>query len=164
MNDERAGSDSNARNRSEVAQRIEWQVLMQGRRNRKRRADEIKRITIGRGFGDDIGCDHAAPAWAVIDDHVLPDGICKLMRDDARSRVVAAAGRQRNYHTNGSCRIRLNGSSRHCVKPGGLRALPASGPAANESGRAPLCQRDNNTNRPDRIILRRCAREKSYGS
>jgi hypothetical protein len=54
----------------------------------------MDRVAVGRRGGDLLRGDVAAGAGAVLDDDGLPDVLGELLRNDARRRVGAAAGRE----------------------------------------------------------------------
>ena len=94
------------RNRREIVDRIVGQFRIQrgvdaeGARYRHR-----QRITIGRGFGPQIGAQHRAGARLVIDHHLLVPAFPHFCRDQAGQYVGRSARGKLDNYANLFCRI-----------------------------------------------------------
>ena len=85
--------------RSEVLDRVVWQLLLQDRIDREsRRARKKQRVAIGRGSRADFGADDAAGAGAVVDDDLLAELLAQFCCKHAAEDVVAAARWKRDDH------------------------------------------------------------------
>ena len=135
MNDEDVIARREDAERNEVPDRIVRQLLQVGRDRERSDIAEEQRVTIGGGFGHDIVGDHAGCTRTIVDDDLLLVRLTEFLSQDARKKIIPAAWRKRNEEANGFCWIDLWSANRYRIKPGGLRALPANGPAANESRR-----------------------------
>ena len=101
MHDEDVRQGGEARDRHEIADRIERQLLVQARVDGERGGDAEQRVAVGRRFGDRFGSVQTARAGTVIDDERLPERLAHALRDHARREIGRAAGALRDDHSDG---------------------------------------------------------------
>jgi hypothetical protein len=92
MNHHNAGSSHEARNRSDVADKIEIQLIVKCHVDRVRHTEQQERIAIWRRAHDGLGADVAAAARPVLDDERLAKSLRELLTDQSCHDVECAAG------------------------------------------------------------------------
>ena len=75
------------RNWRKILDRIVGRRLVEIGRNDERVFPQIQRISVGRGLCGGYRADNPASTDAVVDHHLLPQGIADLLADDPRNRV-----------------------------------------------------------------------------
>ena len=94
--------------RAEIPDRVVRQLGRgRGQNGERRDVAQHHRVAIGRGFGREFGADESAGAAARVDHDLLAHLIGQRLRDDARRRVGAAAGRIRRNQLDRLRRISL---------------------------------------------------------
>src|SRR5258706_11783324 len=68
-------------------------------------------MAVGSRLRDDLGADDAARAGAIVHDDGLSERLAQPLRDDARSDVVAAPGRERRDEADRPVRIVIGAES-----------------------------------------------------
>ena len=105
LHDERVADD--ARDRRDVADEVEIELVVEGGVDRIRRRDEQQRIAIRRrtdgGFGGDIG----GCARPVFDDKLLAEPLGQPLTDETRSNVGGAAGGKPDHQAHRPRRVGL---------------------------------------------------------
>jgi hypothetical protein len=104
---QRAGADQ--RDRREIPDRVVGQLLVEGRVDRVAARDQRDRVAVRSRPRHDFRSHDAVGARAVLDDHLLPQALAELGRDDAADRVVPAAGREQRNDPHRLRRVRLLG-------------------------------------------------------
>ena len=87
-----SGEADDARDRSDVADEIEVELVVERRVDRVRRADQEERIAVRRRAHDRLGADIAAGTRAVFDDEWLAEPLRQPLSDQPRDNVGRAAG------------------------------------------------------------------------
>ena len=86
------GNAADARDRRDVADEIEIELVVERRVDRVRRSDQEERIAVRRRAHDRLGGDIAASARPVLDDELLAEPLRQPLTDQARDDVGRAAG------------------------------------------------------------------------
>ena len=73
---------------------------------------EQQGIAVGRGMGDEAGAERAAGATAVVDDHLLIEGVRQFGGDHARHGVDAATRRIGHHERDDAVRV-IGGARGH---------------------------------------------------
>ena len=100
--DERHALD--AGDRRDIAHENKIEVVVERRVDRRRRADEEKRVTVGGRMGDRIGADVGAGARPVLDNELLAEALRQPLADQTRDDVEGAAGRNADDDPYRPCR------------------------------------------------------------
>src|SRR5262249_30641977 len=101
------GTSEDARDRRDVADEIEIELVVERRVGRVERTDQEKRVAVGRGTHDRLGTDVAAATRPVIDNKLLAEPLRQPLADQTGRDVRAAAGRERHDHSHRPRRIGL---------------------------------------------------------
>ena len=88
------GTRHDARDRRDVADEIEIELVVERRVDRVRRTDQKECIAVGGRTHDRLGADIAAGARPVLDDEWLAEPLRQPLTDQARDDVGRAARRQ----------------------------------------------------------------------
>ena len=96
--------------RGQILDRVEGQLLIEGRRGREAGMHQQNRVAVGRCLRDASGADRAAGAERVLDDDVLVERRLHGHADQARDGIARAAGRERHDDGDG---FRLGEVLRH---------------------------------------------------
>ena len=116
------GHADDARDRRDVADEIEIELVVERRIDRVRRADQEKRVAVGRRAHDRLGGDIAAGARPVLDDELLAEPLRQPLTDQARDDVGRAAGGKADNDAHRPRRIGLRPSdARHGRQRGSAR-------------------------------------------
>src|SRR5262249_38244367 len=108
MREQRNGHRRDQPDRREVLARIEAGIGVEARIDGDRSSmAEEQRIAVGRALDEGASADEAGAAGAVVHHDLLPERACKLLRDDARHGVDAAAGRIGHDESDGASGIIL---------------------------------------------------------
>ena len=91
MRDENVRAIDHHAHRREVAFGVERQVLVRVRQDRVADRDREQRVSVRRGFRDDVTAHRAARSRAVLDDAGLAERVLEALRHHARARIDAAA-------------------------------------------------------------------------
>ena len=86
------GAADDARDRRDVADEIEIELVVERRVDRVRRTDQEERVAVRRRTHDRLGGDIAAGARPVLDDEWLAEPLRQPLTHQAREDVVRAAG------------------------------------------------------------------------
>ena len=86
------GHADDARDRRDVADEIEIELVVERRVDRVGRTDQEERIAVRRRTHDRLGGDIAAGARPVLDDELLAEPLRQPLTDQARDDVGRAAG------------------------------------------------------------------------
>ncbi len=105
IDDQHGGEAGDQRDRSEVAQPVIRQILAHGRAHHPGDRVIEQGIAVGCRAHDRIDADGAARAALVLDHHLLPQHVGKLLCGRARGEVDAAARSQRDDQLDRLCRI-----------------------------------------------------------
>ena len=89
-----SGHAADARDRRDVADEIEIELVVERRVDRVRRSDQEERVAVRRRAHDRLGADIAAGARPVLDDELLAEPLRQPLTDQARDDVGRAAGGQ----------------------------------------------------------------------
>ena len=117
MHDEHVRRGRDARHRSEIAHEIVLEVRIEAHADRIGDGHQEQRIAVGRRFRRDLGPDGRSGAAAIVDDDLLPERFGELRRHDARHRVGAAAGRERDDEADRLHRVGLGVRGRRHACP-----------------------------------------------
>ena len=82
----------------------------------RHRTTNINDVTVGWRFRCGLGADQRTGAAAVIDHHLLADGLTQTLRKCARHHIGAAAGGPRHDETDRFARVRLRQCSRYAAQ------------------------------------------------
>ena len=88
------GHSDDARDRRDVADEIEVELVVERRVDRVRRTDQEQRVAVRRRAHDRLGADIAAGARPVLDDELLAKPLRQPLTHQARDDVGRAARRQ----------------------------------------------------------------------
>ncbi len=86
------GTADQARDRCDVANEIEIELVVECRIDRVRRTDQEQRVAVRRRTHDRLGGDIAAGARPVLDDEWLAEPLRQPLTYQTRENVVRAAG------------------------------------------------------------------------
>src|SRR5262249_60781593 len=100
----------NSGDRQDVADEIEFEIVVDRRVERMRYVDFQQRIAIRCGPDDRFGAYIAAGAWPVLDDELLTEALGKPLPDQTSHDVGNAAGRISDHNTHRPRRIGLRPS------------------------------------------------------
>src|SRR5215468_1183361 len=84
------------RDRRDVADEIEIELVVERRVDRVESTDQEQRVTVGRGTHDRLGGDIAAGSRTVLDDERLTEPLRQPLTYQARRDVRTASGREAN--------------------------------------------------------------------
>ena len=116
------GAADEARDRRDVANEIEIELVVKRRIDRVRRTDQEERVAVRRRTHDRLGGDIAAGARPVLDDEWLAEPLRQPLTDQAREDVVRAAGGKADDDAHRPRRIGLRPSeTRHGRERGSAR-------------------------------------------
>ena len=116
------GTRHDARDRRDVADEIEIELVVERRVDRVRRADQEERVAVRRRAHDRLGGDIAAGARPVLDDEWLAEPLRQPLTDQAREDVGRAAGGKADDDAHRPRRIGLRpGDARYGRERGGTR-------------------------------------------
>ena len=116
------GTADEARDRRDVADEIEIELVVKRRIDRVRRTDQEQRVAVRRRAHDRLGGDVAAGARPVLDDEWLAEPLRQPLTDQAREDVVRAAGGKADDDAHRPRRIGLRPSeARHGRERGSTR-------------------------------------------
>ena len=87
------GHADDARDRRDVADEIEIELVVERRVDRVRRIDQEQRVAVRRRTHDRLGADIAAGARPVLDDEWLAEPLRQPLTHQAREDVVAPPGK-----------------------------------------------------------------------
>src|SRR5262245_30188751 len=104
------------RDRRDVADEIEIELVVERRVDRVKSTDQEQRVAVGRGTHDRLSGDIAAGARTVLDDERLTEPLREPLTYQARRDVRTASGREANNDAHRPRRIAL----RPCDAPDGL--------------------------------------------
>ena len=120
------GHADDARDRRDVADEVEIELLVERRVDRVRRRHQIKHVAVGRRAHDHLGADIGAGARLVLDIELLTEPLRQPLGDQARGDVDSAAGgcaddnphrpRRIGLPPSEVCRGRHGGSARRQVE------------------------------------------------
>src|SRR5262244_604734 len=100
-------SAAQARDRRDVADKIEAKVVVQCRVERVNRRNVEQRVAVRRRAHDCFGGDIAAGARPVLDDEWLTETLRQRLTDKARNQVCRTTRRPADYQVHRPCRIGL---------------------------------------------------------
>src|SRR5262245_4482966 len=98
---------ANARNRHDVAEKIEIELVVERRVDGGSRTDRKERIAIWRRPHDGLGSNIATAAWPIFDDEWLAEPLRQPLADETREDVVRTARCNWDDDTNWPCWIGL---------------------------------------------------------
>ena len=101
------------RHRHEVAQQVEGFVVQQRLVDRMRVRHHQQCVAIGRRLRHQVGADHRARAWPIIDNERLPKNILQALANVARVDIGWPTGGERHDDPHRVTRIRLRQRERH---------------------------------------------------
>ena len=104
------GLADDARDRRDIADEIEIELVVERRVDRVRCADQKKRIAVRRRTHDRLGGDVAAGARPVLDDEWLAEPLRQPLTDETRDDVGRAAGGKADDQSHRPRRIGLRPS------------------------------------------------------
>ena len=111
-----------ARDRRDVADEIEIELVVERRVDRVRRSDQKERIAVRGRAHDRLGADIAAGTRPVVDDELLAEPLRQPLTDQARDDVGRAAGGIANNDAHRPRRIGLRPcEARHGRQRGSAR-------------------------------------------
>ena len=87
-----SGYADDARDRRDVADEIEIELVVERRVDRVRRRGQEERVAVGRRVHDGLGADIAAGARPVLDDELLAEPLRQPLPHQPRDDVGRAAG------------------------------------------------------------------------
>jgi hypothetical protein len=97
MRHQHAQERADRADRREILARVVAGVRIErGVDGKRARVGEQDRVAVGGALGDRAGRDRAAGAAAILDHHLLPERLAHALGDEARERIIAAAGRERH--------------------------------------------------------------------
>ena len=99
------GGAHDARDRSDIAEEIEIEVVVERHVDHVRRRDQEQRIAVGRRVGSGLGTDIAAGARPVVDDELLAEPLRQPVADQAGVDVGRGAGRKADDDMHGPRRV-----------------------------------------------------------
>ena len=92
MHQQDKGPAEQARDRRDVAEKTEIEIVVKRGVDRVRRTDQQEGIAVRGRAHDDLRCDIAARAGPVLDDELLPEALRQPLTDQTRENVVRTAG------------------------------------------------------------------------
>ena len=128
MHHQHIGRGHQLNHRRQIAQRVIRQLAYEARCGSGAGGSHHQRVTVGRGFGHDIGADHRAAAGAIVHVDLLPPRLGQFLRHQPRENVGGAAGRERGDQAYWFRRVGL------CVQHAGCQAQCCKQGKSGDSG------------------------------
>src|SRR5690349_12853645 len=100
MHDQDAGTAGNRRDRSEIADDVEVQFVIERRVPCVGRGGEVKHVAVRGSFGDRLGRKSSAGSSAVLDEELLAEMLRQPLGDEPRVGVIYTAWREARYDPN----------------------------------------------------------------